>query len=417
LFLEQIIDTVAKSPAPHNFTLVLAIMVLAGSGSIMSTDLYAPSLPYLTEFFGTTPELLKLTISLNLIVYGFAQLIYGPLSDRFGRRPVFLGSIILFSIASLACAFAQSIDQLLIARVLQGFFAAAEAVMCLAVFKDLFTEQEQVKGFAIYGMSIALAPAVAPVLGGYIHVLFGWEYNFYLMAAIGTLTAFLIFLLLPESTTPDPHALKIKSIARNYMTVIRNPVFMVYGVLAGLALGLIYAFVTGAPFILISYFGVEIQHFGYYQAAIVVPFFLGSMLATRLVDFWPSVRVFNLGLTVLIFGAVMVVGFVFIGGLSPYSLTFAYLFIAFGLGPVFAVATSKAMAAVERSAGSAAAMFGSLEIGLSGVIAAMVSVFHDDTPAPFGIVVGLTGLAALVLGVIANRMNSSVADASPVAER
>jgi len=403
-------DSAARPASAHNFTLILTIMVLAGSGSIMSTDLYAPSLPYLTEYFGTTPELLKLTISLNLIIYGFAQLIFGPLSDRFGRRPIFLGSIVLFSIASVACAFAQSIDQLLIARVLQGFFAAAEAVMCLAVFKDLFTEQEQVKGFAIYGMAIALAPAIAPVLGGHIHVLFGWQYNFYVIAAIGIVTSLLIFLLLPESTTPDPHALKIKSIARNYLKVICNPVFMVYGVLAGLALGLIYAFVTGAPFILISYFGVEIQHFGYYQAAIVVPFFLGSLLATRLVDFWPSIRVFNLGLAVLIFGSVMVVGFVFIGGLSPYSLTFAYLFIAFGLGPVFAASTSKAMAAVEHSAGSAAAMFGSLEIGLSGVIAAMVSVFHDDTPAPFGIVIGLTGLAALVLGVIANRMNSYVTD-------
>jgi DHA1 family bicyclomycin/chloramphenicol resistance-like MFS transporter len=413
--LKPIIDTVAKPPAPRNFALVLAIMVLAGSGSIMSTDLYAPSLPYLTDYFGTTPELMKLTISLNLIIYGFAQLSYGPLSDRFGRRPIFLGSIILFAIASIACAYAQTIEHLLIARILQGFFAAAEAVMCLAVFKDLFTEKEQVKGFAIYGMSIALAPAVAPVLGGYIHVWFGWQYNFYVIAAIGLLTSLLIFLLLPESTTPDPHALKVRLIVKNYLMVISNPVFMVYGVLSGVALGLIYAFVTAAPFILISYFGVEIQHFGYYQAAIVVAFFLGSMLATRLVDFWPSIRVLNLGLVVLVPGALLVVGFVFIGGLSPNSLTFAYFFIAFGLGPMFAVATSKAMAAVEHSAGSAAAVFGSLEIGLSGVIAAMVSVFHDDTPNPFGIVIGLTAMAAIVLGIIANRMNSSVPVSDPLA--
>ena len=190
-------------------------MVLAGSGSIMSTDLYAPSLPYLTDYFGTSAELMKLTISLNLIVYGFAQLIYGPISDRFGRRPVFLASIALFSAASIACGLAQSIDQLLIARVLQGFFAAAEAVMCLAVFKDLFSEKEQVKGFAIYGMAIALAPALAPILGGYIHVLLGWEFNFYLTAGVGVFTAILIYLLLPESTIPDPHALKLRSLLSN----------------------------------------------------------------------------------------------------------------------------------------------------------------------------------------------------------
>ena len=379
-------------------------MVLAGSGSIMSTDLYAPSLPYLTDYFATTPELMKLTISLNLIVYGFAQLIYGPISDRFGRRPVFLGSILLFSLASIACAYAQSIEQLLVARVLQGLFAAAEAVMCLAVFKDLFTEKEQVKGFAIYGMAIALAPAIAPVLGGYIHVLIGWEYNFYITAGVGVFTALLIYLLLPESTTPDPHALKLSSILNNYYSILMNKTFMIYSCLSGVALGLIYAFVTAAPFILISYFGVEIQHFGYYQAVIVVAFFLGSMLSTRLVDYWSSLRVLNLGLVIMVIGAMLVVGFVFIGGLSPYTLVFAYLFIAFGIGPVFAVAPSKAMSAVDRAAGSAASVFGCLEIGMSGVIAVMVSVFHDDTPNPFGIVIGLTAVVGILLGVTANRM-------------
>ena len=379
-------------------------MVLAGSGSIMSTDLYAPSLPYLTDYFGTSAELMKLTISLNLIVYGFAQLIYGPISDRFGRRPVFLASIALFSAASIACGLAQSIDQLLIARVLQGFFAAAEAVMCLAVFKDLFSEKEQVKGFAIYGMAIALAPAVAPILGGYIHVLLGWEFNFYLTAGVGVFTAILIYLLLPESTIPDPHALKLRSLLSNYYSILANRTFMVYGCLAGVALGLIYAFVTAAPFILISYFGVEIQHFGYYQAVIVIAFFFGSLLSTRLVDIWQSLLILNFGLIIMVIGVMLVVGFVFIGGLTPSTLVFGYLFIAFGIGPVFAVVPSKAMSAVDRAAGSAASAFGALEIGMSGVIASMVSVFHDDTPNPFGIIVGLTGVVGIGLGVIANRM-------------
>jgi len=407
--LVLIIDRPSNLPVKHKFSIVLAIMVLAGSGSIMSTDLYAPSLPYLTDFFGTTPELIKLTISLNLLMFGFAQLIYGPISDRFGRRPVLLWSIALFSVASIACGLAQSIDQLLVARILQGFFAAAEAVICLAVFKDLFTEKEQVKGFAIYGMSIALAPAIAPILGGYIHVLFGWEYNFFLTAGVGVLTAILIYLLLPESTTPDPHALKLKSILNNYRSVVSNKIFITYGALSGVALGLIYAFVTGAPFILISYFGIEIQHFGYYQAVIVVAFFLGSLLATRLVDYWQSLHVLNLGLIVMVIGSLLVVGFVFIGGLSPNTLVFGYLFIAFGIGPIFAVAPSKAMSAVDKSAGSAASVFGCLEIGLSGVIATMVSVFHDGTPGPFGIVIGLTTVAGIVLGVIINRQSTKQA--------
>ncbi len=253
-------------------------------------------------------------------------------------------------------------------------------------------------------MAIALAPAIAPILGGYIHVLFGWEYNFYLTAGVGVFTAVLIYLLLPESTIPDPDALKFRSILSNYYSILANKTFMVYGCLAGVALGLIYAFVTGAPFILISYFGIEIQHFGYYQAVIVVAFFLGSMLSTRLVDFWSSLRVLNLGLVIMVIGALIVVGLVFMGGLTPYTLVFGYLFIAFGIGPVFAVVPSKALSAVDKAAGSAASAFGALEIGMSGVIALMVSVFHDDTPSPFGIVIGLTALVGILLGVTANRM-------------
>lgn len=402
---ESIINTPATFPPPYRFWTILLIMVLAESASIMSTDLYTPSLPYLTEYFETTPELLKLTISLNLIAFAVAQLIYGPLSDRFGRRPVFLGSIFLFALASIACGFAKSIDQLLVARLLQGLFAAAEAVMCLAVFKDLFTEKEQVKAYAIYGMAIALTPAVAPIIGGYVHIWLGWEFNFYLTALFGIFTGVLIYFLLPESTIPDPHAIRLGSIVRNYWSVFTNRVFLVYACLSGMALGFVYLFVTAAPFILISYFGVETQHFGYYQAAIVVSFFLGSMLATRLVDLWRPLQVLNLGLLVSVAGAMIVLGLVFIGGLSPNSLTFGYLFIAFGIGPVFAVAPTRGMAAVQKSVGSAAAAFGSLEVGLSGVIAALVSVIHDDTPDPFGYVIGLTAVLAIALGIFAHRMD------------
>ncbi|MFT5258998.1 MAG: DHA1 family bicyclomycin/chloramphenicol resistance-like MFS transporter [Saprospiraceae bacterium] len=391
----------------RQFYVVLAIMVLAGSVSIMSTDLYAPSLPYLTGHFSTTPELIKLTISLNLVVYGFAQLVYGPLSDRFGRRPVFLTTLLLFVLASFACALATTVEQLIIARVLQGSFAAAEAVICLAVFKDLFTEQEQIKGYAIYGMAIALTPAIAPIIGGYIHVLFGWEYNFYLTGSVGVITAFLIYRFLPESAVPDKNALMLKSILATYKLIGLNRKFMVFGCLTGVSLSAIFVFVTAAPFILIDYFGVQVQHFGYYQAIIVVAFFLGSMAATKLVDRWNSMQILNLGLTFTIAGSILLVGLVFMGGLSTKSLVFAYLFIGFGIGPIFASATSKAMTSVTQSAGSAGAVFGTLEIGLSGLIAVLVSVFHDGTPRPFGAVIGLVAILLIMLGWTANRLEQS----------
>ncbi len=371
----------------------------------MSTDLYAPSLPYLTDHFSTTAELIKLTISLNLVIFGFAQLIYGPISDRFGRRPVFLWSIGLFSIASIACGIAQSIEQLLIARVLQGFFAAAEAVVCLAVFKDLFDDNEQIKAFAIYGMAIALTPAAAPILGGYIHVYLGWEYNFFITAAVGIVSVILIYLILPESSTPDPHALQIRTISKNYTQVLSNGQFMLYTLLSAVGLSYIYTFITAAPFILISHFKVPEQQFGYYQAVIVIAYFFGSLTATRLVDSWGSTRVLNFGLSSCVLGAMLLVAVIFADLLTPYTLVAGNVLIAFGIGPIFAVSPSRAMSAVVKSVGSAAAVFGSLEVGLSGIVAAMVSVYHDGTARPYGAIIGLTAVCMILLGVIANRSN------------
>ena len=137
-------------PVP-SITLVVGILVLASSVSIMSTDMYTPSLPDLATWFDTTPTRVKLTISLNMLAFGLAQLIHGPLSDRFGRKPVLMVSLLAVVILSLACAAAQTIDQLIAARILLGLAAAAEAVVGLAIIKDLYTEREQVKAIAGHG--------------------------------------------------------------------------------------------------------------------------------------------------------------------------------------------------------------------------------------------------------------------------
>jgi DHA1 family bicyclomycin/chloramphenicol resistance-like MFS transporter len=391
--------------SPPGFLVVIFVMVLAESASIMSTDLYTPSLPDLVAWFDATPELLKLTISINVIAYGAAQIIYGPLADRFGRRPVMLTAISLFILSSILCAFARTIDELLIARVLQGLFASAEAVICLAVFRDLFDEKQQIKAYAIYGMAIALAPAVAPILGGYIHIYLGWQYNFYLTAALASIAALLIFLLLPESGTPDRGALAWRVVAGTYVRIVRNRQFHVYALLAGFSLGMIYCFITAAPFILIDYFGVAVEHFGYYQAVIVVAYFAGATLTTKLVEHYSAIRLLNLGLAIMLLGAVLIVALEYTDRLDHLTLALGNLLIAFGLGPIFSVVPTRAMSAIEGSSGSTASAFGFIEIGMAGIVAALVSVFHDGTAMPYAIIVASTAIGAIWLGVIANRLD------------
>ena len=372
-------STSPENAAPPGIALVVAILVLASSTSIMSTDMYAPSLPDLVAWFDTTPTRVQLTISLNLLAFGLAQLVHGPLSDRFGRRPVMLGSLLAVAALSVACTFAQTIDQMIVLRILLGIAAAAEAVLGLAILKDLYDERQQVKALALLGMVIAVAPAVAPILGGFLHVAFGWQSNFFAIAAMALIACAIVAVYLPESTSPDPRALEPRRVLTGYARLLRNADFVSYSVMLGLSLGLVFGFVTAAPFVLIENLGVPTERFGFYQASIVLAFFLGSVLASRLADHWPGERMLALGVIVIAAGsgalAVVVLG----GFLTPVAFAASYSIMTFGMGSVFAVAPSRAMRGVSGQSGTASALLSGIEQIMAGVVAVVVSLLHDET--------------------------------------
>ncbi len=366
--------------------LVVGILVMASSVSIMSTDMYSPSLPSLAAYFDTTPSRVQLTISLNLLAFGMAQLIHGPLSDRFGRKPVLIGSLLLVVVFSLLCAVAQSIEQLIAARIALGVFAAAEAVVGLAIIKDLYTEKQQVKAFALLGMVIAVAPGIAPIIGGYLHVLFGWQSNFYLLAGLAVIALLTVWRLLPESTKPDPQALVPKIVLRNYQVLLKNREFIIHSILLGVALGLIFVFVTAAPFVLIDLLNVPVDHFGYYQAMIVLSFFTGSLFASRLAEKVESATLLAIGVVMILVGAVILSVLVVTGSYSAVTFTGAYTVMTFGMGPLFAVAPSLAMRSITGGSGSASAMLSGIEQMTAAAASIAVTVLNDGTARPVALV-------------------------------
>ena len=377
--------------------LVVGILVLSSSVSIMSTDLYTPSLPDLATWFDTTPTRVKLTISLNMLAFGLAQLIHGPLSDRFGRKPVLLVSLIAVAVLSLVCAAAQTIDQLIVARILLGVAAAAEAVVGLAIIKDLYTEKEQVKALATLGMAIAITPAAAPIVGGFVHVAFGWQANFFLISAMSLFTFLCVLRLLPESTEPDPAGLKIKTILHSYARLLHNTDFLTHSAILGVSLGIIFVFVTGAPFVLIDMLGVAPDAFGFYQAGNVAAFFLGSLLASRMADRWEPIMQLRLGVYLILVGCTALLLVVLLGYTTPYTLTGTYMIMMFGLGPLFAVAPSRALRSIKGQAGTASAMLSGIEQTTAGMAAVLISLLHDGTARPMAFVIVFLGVCLIVL--------------------
>jgi len=282
----------------------------------------------------------------------------------------------------IVCAFAQSIDQLIVARVLLGIAAAAEAVVGLAIIKDLYDETEQMRALALLGMVIAITPAAAPILGGYLHVHLGWQSNFYVIAAMAVLSLCIVLQYLPESTTPDPKALQPRRVLSGYFRLLGNAEFVIHSMMLGISLGLIFVFVTGAPFVLIEQHGVPPDRFGWYQAAIVVAFFFGSLLASRVAGYWPSERLLRAGVLTIVTGAAVLCVVIFGGFETPVRLTGSYMIMTFGMGCVFSSAPSRALRSIDEGAGTASALLSGIEQTLAGIAAVAISLLNNGTSSP-----------------------------------
>jgi len=377
--------------------LIPALLVSASFVSILSTDLYTPSLPHLQGVFDSDAERVQLTMSLNLLGFALAQLLYGPLSDRIGRRPVLLGGMLGFALASLGCAFAGSIEALILARVLQGMTACAEAVVGYAVIRELYDEAGAVRVLGAYGMAIAFAPAIGPVIGGHMHVLFGWRSNFFLLTGLILVVALLIWRHLPETLQePDPGAVNPGRILRGYLALLGDSAFMAYALVAGMVIAGLFAMVTAFPFLFIERMGVRTEHYGYYYAAIVLAYFLGSLLVNRIAGLLSSDRLLAIGLGFCAAGGLALLLLVAGGLETPVRVTATQCLFAFGLGLVLATAPIRAFDVSRVSHGYAAALIGAAEMGLGGVGAFLVGVLHDGTAWPIALVIA--GSAVFAIG-------------------
>ncbi len=382
--------------------LIPALLIAASSASVLSTDLYAPSLPHLPALLATDAPTVTLTMSLNLAAFALAQLIHGPLADRFGRRPVFMWGMAAFMVTALAAAAAQSIGQLIAARILMGTAASVEAVIALAVIRDLYDDIGAVRILAIYGMVIAIAPAIGPVIGGFVFVWAGWRANFLLLAVTIALVFAMAARWLPETAAQVDHrALEWRRMAGGYGALLANRTYMGFALALSFGLAGVFAFVTGAPFVLIGRHGIATQYYGFFQMAIVAAFFIGATIANRAVGRIDARRICALGVAIAVAGGVALIGVAALAE-SPWSITAAASLFAAGLGPLFAAAPVLAMgAARDIGGGVSAAMIGALEMGGGALGALAVGLWADVTSWPLTGTMAASSLLILVAFLVA----------------
>ncbi|MGE5147174.1 MAG: multidrug effflux MFS transporter [Candidatus Eiseniibacteriota bacterium] len=381
------------------------LLVSVTSVVILSTDLYTPSLPHLPDYFGTDAATVQLTMSLNVAAFALGQLLLGPLSDRVGRRPVLAVALCAFVLTAVASALAPTIDSLIVARTLMGLAACAEAALGYAIINDLYDERDSARILSAFGMAIAITPAIGPIIGGYIHIWFGWRANFVLLAAVAAVVTALIARFLPETLAArDLHALAPRRFVGGYGSLIANRGFMGPAVASGLPMAGLFAFVTEGPFLMIDRLGVATQNYGLYYAVMIGAFFLSSLSANRLVKRVAVDALLRTGLAIQAVAGVALVGVVAAGLLSPWTLILAVSVAIFGLGWVVATAPVRAFAAARGGGGGqASAMLGFLQMAGGALGAQLVGLLHDGTAFPFTAVFTGSTVLAVVAHLLARR--------------
>ncbi len=373
-------------PEPH-WTLPI-FLVACTWVSVLSTDLYAPSLPHLPGLLDTTEKAAKMTMSFNLAAFALAQLVHGPLADRLGRRTMLVLGITAFSVASALCALAPSITLLIAGRTLQGLLSSVPSVVVLLLIHELYGKDKAVRILGLHGMAVGVAPIIGPLIGGVVFVHFGWRANFWLLAAFAAVVAALVYRHVPE-TLERPVPLKFGRVVRNYLAVIKSRAVLSHLLPLAAVFGALFAFVTSGPFLLIDRYGVPTEQYGLYFGAVSLAAIVGATVANRLGG---TISAESLELSAFLFAAFGVAAgalIVFLEGGSALSLTICMAVFAVGLGLMIASAPILLLEAVDdRLKSSASAAAGSAQLVAASAASFLVAAFHDGTSTPMLLTMG-----------------------------
>ena len=312
---------------PNTFALTALLAGLSAIGPL-TTDMYLPSLPDIAHALGASTAQVQFTVSAYLIGFAVGQVIYGPVSDRHGRKPVLLVAMGLYCAASLACALATSIHMLIAARALQALGGSGGIVLARAMVRDLYSGNRAGRELSVIGAVMALAPVLAPIAGGILQTGFGWRSVFFTLVAAGVAGAGVVWWLLPETLTRRAtEPVSPSSIAASYRVVGRNPAYLAYVGLATMSFAGLFAWISGASFVLQNLYGLSPFAFGFAFAVGSVGYMIGSMLSARLTRRLGLDGIIGIGGVVIAAGGLGMIAAVVLGFTSASLWSFRWRFI------------------------------------------------------------------------------------------
>jgi DHA1 family bicyclomycin/chloramphenicol resistance-like MFS transporter len=380
--------------ARPSFALAALLTTLVALGPL-STDLYLPALPTLARVFATDAAGVQLTLSVFLAGFACGQIFYGPLSDRFGRRPLMLGGLALFCAGSIGCVLATSIEMLVLARFVQALGACAGPVIGRAVVRDLWGASESARIIAYMGGAMAIAPLVGPTLGGFLTVLFGWQSNFVLLLLIGTLQLVAVACMLSESNVHrNPAASNPRQMVANFARLLADRRYLGCLLSFSFSYSALFAFISASSFVLADRYGLTPQVYGLCFGVVVAGYLLGSLASGRLVRRLGSDYLLLRGAWLGAIAGVTMAALEFSGVRSIAAILGPMFFCTVATGMVMPNAIARALAPYPTMAGSASALMGFIQMTIAALVGIAVGHALAGGGAVLAVAVAVCTLAA-----------------------
>ena len=358
-----------RVPMPLLSTIALA--------SPLALNLFVPAMPDAARDLGVDVSTIQLTFTSYLLTLAIGQLISGPLADYFGRRPVLLTGLLLHVLGSALAAMANDITLLVGGRVLQALGGAAAMSLARTIIVDSYGRQGAAGKMGYIVMAIAIAQSIAPTVGGFMSLWFGWSMTFLLPIVIGSLVGLLAYLWLPETCQEKADSIRIGRVLGQYRQVISSSEYLGYALSTTFIASAFYLFVGSSPYLVVDQMGMDSAVFGSWFLAVSLAFMAGSMASTRLAAHLNIDRMVMLGNLLSLVGAAVLLGFALLGTLSLSSLFLPMALVTFGRGLSQPNAHSGAIASATVAAGTASGLMGFIQL-LTGALVAQLTPWLMD---------------------------------------
>ena len=378
-------------------SLVLVLGALAAFGP-MSIDMYLPSLPNIGEHLHATSGQVQFTLAIFFIGLAVGQLIYGPLSDRFGRKPLLYIGIGLYTLASLGCAWAPNIETLTMMRLLQSLGGCAGLVLSRAIVRDLFDHEGAAQMFSALLLVMGVAPILAPLAGGWVLSHYGWQAIFVVLAAFGACCLIGVWLVLDE-TRKQVHVkpLRLGQVAGTYASLFRDRHYLGHALATAAAMAGMFTYITGSPFVFIQLYKVPASDFGWLFGLNALGLITLSQINARVIGRVTPATLLRWMLRIQALAGVVLLLLALRGGVS-LALFMAPLFVfVASIGIITPNGTAGALQHEGHRAGSASALIGACQFGLAFLCSSILGIIQDGTSRPMALIMCIAGLAAFGL--------------------